>query len=427
MRAGGQAAMPRPRPGVAFPVRPALRAVRFSGVATSSPTMPTTPMTHRERSLAVLRYQPYDRLPVVHFGFWRETLLAWAAEGRIPGSLAHAWGDGNVADAEVSALLGFDGNWSTCAGGDCHLRPPFAREVVRELPDGSREVRNGDGVVVLEMPGAGSIPAEVRHLLEDRASWEAHYKSRLAWSPGRATGGWVRAGAEMLRFDEGGFAWVESGRRDWLLGLWCGSLYGNFRNLVGVEGSSYLLVDDEPLFDEILAAYGELCFRNVEAILAHTANFDFGHFWEDICFKSGPLVNPRVFAEKVGPHYRRITELLARHGIDLVSVDCDGKLDELVPIWLENGVNVMFPIEVGTWNASLEPWRARYGRAIRGVGGMNKVVFSRDRAAVDAEVARLRRLVDLGGFIPCPDHRIAPDAQWDLVTYYTRRMRETFG
>jgi uroporphyrinogen decarboxylase len=54
-------------------------------------------------------------------------------------------------------------------------------------------------------------------------------------------------------------------------------------------------------------------------------------------------------------------------------------------------------------------------------------VFSRDRAAVDAEVERLRRLVDLGGYIPCPDHRIAPDAQWELVTYYAQRMRETFG
>ena len=27
-------------------------------------------MNNRERTLAVLRYQPYDRLPIVHFGFW---------------------------------------------------------------------------------------------------------------------------------------------------------------------------------------------------------------------------------------------------------------------------------------------------------------------------------------------------------------------
>ncbi len=36
--------------------------------------------------------------------------------------------------------------------------------------------------------------------------------------------------------------------------------------------------------------------------------------------------------------------------------------------------------------------------------------------------ARLRPLIDLGGYIPCPDHRIAPDAHWDNVRYYCDRM-----
>jgi len=61
------------------------------------------------------------------------------------------------------------------------------------------------------------------------------------------------------------------------------------------------------------------------------------------------------------------------------------------------------------------------------VGGVNKNVFSKDRAAVDAEVARIKLLVALGGYLPCIDHRIAPDAKWELVRYYCDRMRETFG
>ena len=74
----------------------------------------------------------------------------------------------------------------------------------------------------------------------------------------------------------------------------------------------------------------------------------------------------------------------------IVSLDCDGKIDRLVPIWLENGVNTMFPIEVGVWNASILPWREKYGREIRGVGGMDKKVFAYDYAAIDEEVERLR-------------------------------------
>jgi hypothetical protein len=154
---------------------------------------------------------------------------------------------------------------------------------------------------------------------------------------------------------------------------------------------------------------GELAFRTTEAVLNSGICFEFIHFWEDICFKGGLLVPPAVFSEKVGPHYRRITNLAREHGIDIASVDCDGKIDALLPIWLENGVNTMFPMEVGTWNASIAPWRKGYGRELRGVGGMNKHLFAAGFSEIDAEIERLKPLVDLGGYIPCPDHRIPPN------------------
>lgn len=107
-------------------------------------------------------------------------------------------------------------------------------------------------------------------------------------------------------------------------------------------------------------------------------------------------------------------------------LDCDGKIDALVPIWLENGVSTMLPIVVGTWGGSIAPWRERYGWGLHGVGGVDERVFARDYAVVDAESERLKPLVDLGGYIPCPDHRIPPDAKWGNVQYYCDRMRQVF-
>ena len=133
-----------------------------------------------------------------------------------------------------------------------------------------------------------------------------------------------------------------------------------------------------------------------------------------------------MFDEYVGPHYKKTTELLKQYGVNIVSVDCDGLIDSLIPTWLENGVNTMFPIEVGTWNASIAPWREKYGKQIRGVGGMNKTIFARDYKAVDAEIERLKPLIELGGYIPCPDHRIAPDAIFENVQYYCDRIRRIF-
>ena len=384
-------------------------------------------MTNRERAMAVLRYEAYDRLPIVHFGFWDETLEKWAGEGHITSDEAGEWADGNPVDAVLSEKLGFDFNWYSTLLIDTHLRPPFDSTVVEEMADGSRKVLNDEGVVVLERPGAGSIPAEIEHTLKTRADWEEHYLHRLQYCEDRITHTMVRVNDKMLRFDEGGLEFLQKGERDYVYGLHCGSLFGRVRNILGVVGSSYLFAEDPGLFDEIINTYGDLCYRCVKTALESGAKFDFAHFWEDICFKNGPLVIPSVFDEKVGPHYRRITELCNEYGLDIVSLDCDGCIDALIPTWFNNGVNTMFPIEVGTWNASIAPWRAQYGREMRGVGGMNKVVFARDRAAVDAEIERLRPLVDLGGFIPCPDHRIAPDAHWDNVRYYCERMRSVFG
>jgi hypothetical protein len=206
-----------------------------------------------------------------------------------------------------------------------------------------------------------------------------------------------------------------------------GSLYGHIRNWLTLEGSCYLLADDEALFTEIIDTCADLEYSYAKAVLETGARFDFAHFWEDICFKNGPLISPRVFAAKVGPHYRRLTDLVREYGIDIISLDCDGCIDALLPIWLENGVNTMFPIEVGTWGASIAPWRERYGPELRGVGGVNKNVFAQDFAAVDAEIERLRPLVDLGGYIPCPDHRLPPNAGWDNLRYFCDRMRAVFG
>jgi len=136
------------------------------------------------------------------------------------------------------------------------------------------------------------------------------------------------------------------------------------------------------------------------------------------------LANPEWFDKKIGPHYKRMSEPINSYGIAIISVDCDGWIDSLIPTWLENGVNTMFPIEVGTWDASIKPWRDKYGKQIRGVGGMKKALFAQDKAAIDAEIERLKPMVEMGGYIPCPDHGIPVDAKWELVQYYCEQVKE---
>lgn len=373
-------------------------------------------MNNRERTIAILNYEKYDRLPIVHFGYWQETLNKWCDEGHLKGKEIVDFSDGSENEKVVSNKLGFDYNWYTTfqqKSGLGSLYPVFEPKIVEELSNDMRKVLNCDGVIILVKDGVTSISAEVDHLLKDRESWEKLYLPKLKFSQDRV---------DSIAAEE-----VRKANNDQPLGVFCGSLFGQIRNWMGVEGISYLYADDEELFDDIINTVGDLCYHITKTILNTGVKFDFAHFWEDICFKNGPLVNPSVFQEKVGPHYKKITDLLKQYGINIISLDCDGVIDSLIPAWLENGVNTMFPIEVGTWEASILPWRKKYGSQIRGVGGMNKNVFAQDYAAVDKEIERLKVLIELGGYIPCPDHRIPPTAKWENVQYYCDRMRKIFG
>ena len=195
--------------------------------------------------------------------------------------------------------------------------------------------------------------------------------------------------------------------------------------MVSVLGMSYLMYDeDEELFADIIDTYAELQYKCAEAILETGAKFDFAHYWEDICFKSGPLISPAKFDELCGKHYKKRNDLLHSYGIDIISLDCDGVVGKLLPTWVSTGVNTMFPIEIGVWGDQFETARTTYGRDVLGVGGMDKTAFRRDRAAVDEELDRIQRLADLGGFIPCPDHRLMPGSNFELVRYYAEKVKE---
>ncbi|MDD3693457.1 MAG: uroporphyrinogen decarboxylase family protein [Oscillospiraceae bacterium] len=370
-------------------------------------------MTLRENVMAILNYKPYKKLPVVCFGYWNETVDKWANQGYINSTDAEGYnryGDNSDGDKNIMKALGFDFNWNSCAGANVLLDPCFEPEVLETLADGSRIIRDNMGLIVRDKPGTVSIPAEIGTTLTDRHTWESLYLPKLQMSRNRINFDFFN---NLPGPDE----------RDIPIGIHLGSLIGHMRNLLGVEHLSYLYADDEELFSEIIDTMCGLCYDCAKLILETGVQFDYAHFWEDICFKNGPLVSPYVFEDYIGPWYKKITELVNSYGINIVSVDCDGWIDRLIPTWLNNGVNTMFPIEVGTWNASIAPWREKYGKALRGVGGMNKVVFSRDKAAVDAEIERLKPLIELGGYIPCPDHRIAPDAKFELVQYYCDKMQ----
>ena len=368
-------------------------------------------MNNRERTLHILHFESADRLPAVHFGYWKELLLEWAEQGHISRELAVSVRDANDADRELDRIIGWDFNWATTKGANSRLFPSFEKKVLETLSDGSQRIQTEKGVIERIKPGIISIPSEDDYLLKDREAFETLFKPKMQFDP-------ARVDLEYFRH------FNETRPTDVPIGLWMGSVMGDIRDMTTVLGMSYLMYDeDETLLADIVDTYAEMQYQCVKAILETGAKFDFAHYWEDVCFKNGPLLSPELFRELCEKHYQKRNQLCHEHGIDLISLDCDGVTERLLPTWVESGVNVMFPIEVGVWGDQFAPARERYGKCVLGVGGMDKTVFRKDRAAVDAELERLKSLVALGGFIPCPDHRLMPGSRFDLVRYYVEQIK----
>ena len=369
-------------------------------------------MTNRERAMNILHYKPVDRLPAVHFGYWGELLTEWAEQGKIPRELAEGNWDNSPKDHELDKLIGWDFNWSSCVGTANGLWPGFGWTELEVLPDGCRRILNNNGIIEKVKPGVNSIPSEDDYLLKDREAFENLFKPKMQFHSERVDVNFFKSFNENRDMDRP-------------IALHLGSVMGQIRDMTSVMGMSFLMYDeDEDLFADIVDTYAEMQYQCVKAVLETGAKFDFAHYWEDICFKNGPLLSPGKFEELCAKHYKKRNDLCHQYGIDIISLDCDGVVGQLLPTWFENGVNTMFPIEVGVWGDQFEPARQRFGKGMLGVGGMDKTAFRKDKAAVDAEIERMKRLTAMGGFIPCPDHRLMPGSKFELVQYYAEEIKK---
>lgn len=365
-------------------------------------------MNDRQRFNATMHYQPRDRSPILDFNFWNETLPVWHDQG-LPR---------HVNRSNSDEFLGMDFGLeraADAAGVNVGLLP-FKDKVLEDRGD-YEVAQQDDGVRVLRKKFMGSIPQHLGHLLVDRDSWTKHYRPRLEPThPDRYPADW----------DERVKIWSDP-QREYPLVLPGGSLYGWLRNWMGLENLSYVVYDDPAWFDEMVTTVADCIVGALNRVLETGGQFDACGMWEDMCYNAGPLLSPKHFKQFLVPHYRRIADLLHRHGVDVIWVDCDGKIDLLLPLWLDAGVNCMFPIEVGTWGADPIQYRRQYGQDLLIMGGFDKRILARSKDEIEQEVYRLAPLVEEGGFIGFCDHRVPPDVPLENYVFYLEMVRRVWG
>ena len=356
-------------------------------------------MTYRDQFQQIMYYGSYDRMPVIHWAEWPETLRRWHTEGLPESAGVHEFLNAKPHWAWTGVALG---------GTDATLIPEFEEQVFEETQD-YRVLRMHDGVVCKTWKNQCSIPQFIDFTLKGAAEWD-EYKKRLQPDPARIPDDLADAIAQ-----------VQSTGNPIVIGT--GSLMGWIRNWMGVENMAYLMHDDPDTYKDMVMTVADLVCWGIDLILPKI-KVDAGFGWEDICGRSGPLVSPKIFKRCVAPGYRKIRDRLAAYGVTLYGVDCDGDVTALVGPWLDAGVNLLLPVEVGSWKGDAMRFRRQYGRELRIVGNFDKIALERGRSDVLAEIERLKPLMRDGGFIISTDHAVTPGVSLDEYRWYLDQVRE---
>ena len=362
-------------------------------------------LTPRELFNQVMRFECPGRTLATLGGIWPSTLARWVSEG-MPASL------NNI--AALLDYLGLEPHLWCNPRASTFTYPPFEHRVVCETADTITYI-NSLGITCTDFRANAyqSMPHFEAFPVRSRADWK-EYRARLQWDEGRVGAEWAQQTAEMV-----------SRTAPLILALGqVGSLYGSLRDLFGVEALSVLFYDDPELVAEVMDTVMALFLQVCDALFR---NFipDAVCLWEDMAYKTASLLGVHHVREFMLPRYQVMTAKLREKGVPCILLDSDGNIEQLIPIWLEAGIDGLVPMEAQA-GMDVAVYRERYPRLLM-MGGVDKKALAAGKAAIDGEIAKIARVVSTGGLIPFFDHGLPHDVSYANFRYFVARLKEVCG
>ena len=366
-----------------------------------------------ERYYRTFTGQAVDRVPDVEFGYWPQTIRRWMKEG-LALDLTEAERQ-QMFLGKLDAFLGFDQEYRHNLNLRHGMHPEFEEDIV-ERREQSVIMRDKSGALAeryLNDSDESSIPHFIQFPVETPEDW-ARMKERYRFDdPYRAIPAQEIEDARTA---------AQAGK---MIFVGCPGPYGVLRGWMGFEKLSCAFYDYPDMIHDMVAHLTEMTLRQIRRFPANQP-MDYAGWWEDMASKNGPFTGPAMFREFLQPAYRAIMNEMKKHGCAIGLVDCDGNPHDIVANWLEEGVNIMFPLEVA---AGVDPyaWRREFGMGLRLRGGIAKAPLVQGGLAIDRELERVKPLLDQGGFIPHLDHLVPPDISYRNYGEYLKKKRKMIG
>ena len=200
----------------------------------------------------------------------------------------------------------------------------------------------------------------------------------------------------------------------WQLREWC-----------GFEPLCMFFLEDPDFVREMIGFWTDFVSATL-APLFDAGVLDTILFSEDMAYKEKSMISPAMTREFLQPTYRRWITDARQAGVPLIDMDSDGKVDELIPIWIESDIDSCCPVEVAAGN-DISAYRRSFGRDMAYTGGIDKRAIAKGGDAIENEIARIAPVVEDGGCLPSCDHALPHDISWPNFLHYCRLLGELTG
>lgn len=349
----------------------------------------------RARFHRVMKFQSVERIPNCELGPWPQTLQRWREEGLgVTPSGASCWNGQPVFGLEPLYV------WAGCV--NTGPIPRFEEKVFEET-DRYIVARRADGTVTKALKTGVSIQY-LDWPVKNRADFEALKERFDPDTPARYP---VRLN-RLSDFKTRTVPLVSPGSV---------GLYMQLRFWMGTNNLSIAFYEQPNLIHDMLDFIVDFHLRIVDRV-SDNLEADLYDFGEDIAYKNGPLLSPRMFGEFFAPRYKRIISHLRKKGVDIFMLESDGNLELLLPQLIECGITANIPVEVAA-GMDVVRLRKEYGKDMAWLGGIDKRSIAAGKEEIKRELeTKLPYLVESGGCIPMIDGDLGTDISLENFQYY---------
>ena len=376
-------------------------------------------MNARIRYLSTMSFEPVDRVPLSPGGGRKATRERWRREG-LPAEIPDH-GISEFAYRQAGGTLPWPSLGEKCFSVDERMRPQFEEKVIQRGAE-SQVVQDwkgniceiGNEFTVEYLRNAIDFVTRrwIKCPVENRSDWEDMKQRYDAEDKGRLPDNPEELGIQLKE-------------REHLVGLHFSGPFWQLREWVGFENLCMMFYDDPELLREMLHFWQEYIARLLTRSLVHFIP-DYVHISEDMAYKGFSMISPGMAREFLLPVWVRWGEIIRNAGVPLYMIDSDGYIGELIPLWLEAGMNACDPIEVAAGNDIVQV-RQKFGRDMAYSGGVDKRAIAAGGTAIEKEIERITPVIRGGGYIPACDHGVPHDVSWPDFVRYTGLLAKATG